>query len=755
MSRFAKWLLSLTVASSALPWNVASASAGSPEDYPIVKSGFDFNVAVKEDGTVWAWGRNTEGELGDGSTTSVILPKKIRDLKGITDLAAGYTYALALDEEQHVWAWGSNESGQLGDGTTVAKRTPVEVKGLKDVVDVAAGRYHSAALDEDGNLWSWGDNTYGQLGDGTNSGQSAPAKIKGLSKVTALSVGTFHSAAVLDDGSVFTWGFNGEGILGIGDGPNSPSPVEVLGLTSVVDVAAGWRHTLALRSNGTVYSWGRNGEGQLGDGTNVTKDRPVKVEGLSDVVAIAAGHDASYAVKKDGSLWAWGSNYSSHLGDGTSDKRLTPVQVVGPNQSGVLKDVISVSAGESHAMAVDEEGNVFGWGSNNGGQLGYDSAQASPSPVKINHNFVIDSKLTGLKLSDGTLSPNFSRKIKKYTAQVANQVESITVTPTAFNSNAGILISMNGAKEAIVSGQTTNPLPLSVGENQMEIVVKTLDSATTYHVTVTRSSENQAPVASDLSLSTQQETEVKGTLPAKDEEGDTLTYSIVDNGSHGTAKLTDAEKGAFTYTPDKDFIGTDSFTFKANDGKHDSNIATVSVTVGKQGSSDLLVSEENLLLQPSKTTRLKVYMVDEKGKKKDISTDNQTKYVTSDKNIVTVGKGIVKAGKQEGEATITISYKELNTEVTVKVAKNSVSKLTSSQKKVTLKAGETSQVSLKAVFSDKSEADVTALATWTSSKPEIATVVDGQITALKTGTATIKAIYGGKSVNVTVSVKKK
>jgi alpha-tubulin suppressor-like RCC1 family protein len=299
-----------------------------PSDVPVpvsglsgvtaISTGFNHSLALLSNGTVMAWGWNGFGQLGDGTTSSSNVPVAVSGLSGVVAISAsggGGEHSLALLSNGTVMAWGDNSNGQLGAGTTTGletcyegnfsypscSRTPVPVSGLSEVSAISAGGLHSLALLNDGTVMAWGFDGYGQLGNGKagSEGQSdVPVAVSGLSEVSAISGGDQHSLALLRDGTVMAWGFNNDGQLGIGSPlpTNSDVPLAVSGLSGVTAISGGYIHSLALLSNGTVMAWGGNQSGSLGTGDWRARYAPVAVSGLSEVSAISAGYVNSLAI---------------------------------------------------------------------------------------------------------------------------------------------------------------------------------------------------------------------------------------------------------------------------------------------------------------------------------------------------------------------------------------------------------------------------------------------------------------------------
>jgi alpha-tubulin suppressor-like RCC1 family protein len=303
---------------------------------------------------------------------------------GVTQplISGAYSSTLLLKPDGTVWSWGANGYGQLGDGTTTGRLQPVNASVLSDVRFLSGGHGNTStfglAVTGSGAVYSWGSNVAGQLGDGTTTAHATPAVVPGFTGATQAKAGEYYSTVLKSDGTVWSWGSNGFGQLGNGGYTSTSTPGQVSNLTGVTAVSSWSAFTLALKSDGTVWGWGTDYSGELGDGTsNTNRPLPVQTANLTNVVAITNGWIHGLAVKSDGTLWAWGRNLNGQLGDGTFTNRSVPVQVSG------LSSVTAAAGGENHSLALKSDGTVWAWGDNSRGELGDGTTTTRTTPVQV------------------------------------------------------------------------------------------------------------------------------------------------------------------------------------------------------------------------------------------------------------------------------------------------------------------------------------------------------------------------------------
>jgi len=354
-----------------------------------ISAGGFSSFVIMPDNSLWGWGAGPM--LGEGTGQDRFSPVRIRD--NVVAISAGFSHTMAISAFGELLAWGHNTHGQLGDGTTDFQLNPVWV--MDGVIAVSAGFSHTMAITNDGSLWAWGSNRGGQLGDGTTIDRHSPVWIMG--NAMAVSAGKYHTEVITFDGSLWTLGING--------------PVQVG--SNMVSVSASGEYTMALRFDGVLWGWGRNNLGQLGNGTTFdsSPDTPI----MDDVVAVSArngdglgGH--TMAIRTDGSLWGWGNNSHGQLGNGTSSSGLSSPN---PNPMEIMDNVVEVSIGFQHTIAIMADGSLWGWGYNRQGQVGDDTGIDRNSPVFIKSLSATNTPDPDRNLAlDATMSARSSQGIR-------------------------------------------------------------------------------------------------------------------------------------------------------------------------------------------------------------------------------------------------------------------------------------------------------------------------------------------------------
>jgi alpha-tubulin suppressor-like RCC1 family protein len=382
-------------------------------------------MALLSDGSVWTWGSDVSGKLGDNQVCAsytdpshdshlplrVHGPGNVGYLNSIVAISAGESHNLALKADGTVWAWGWNGLGQLGNGTTNDAHTPVQVSGLSNIVAISGRGYHCLALKSDGTVWSWGWNSWGQLGNGTTNPTVVPVLVVGLTSPASISAGYMVSIARMSNGTVQVWGTGPKGELGQGAfNDHSYTPIPVPGLSNVISISADFQEPEALKSDGTIWMWGWNNLGQLGDGMTNNMNVPGQVLNLTNMIfAGATGDRNNCAIRADHTVWTWGRNYTGQLGIGTTDQDPHPLPVpVPPFGNG---HVVMVQTPDWHSLALESDGTLWGWGANDHGQLGNNTTNDAYSPTLILWPVVRPDpaiQVAATKLSNGSVQLSFT-----------------------------------------------------------------------------------------------------------------------------------------------------------------------------------------------------------------------------------------------------------------------------------------------------------------------------------------------------------
>ena len=449
--------------------NVQPANAAAMSGFTQVSVGNSFTCAVKSDGTVWCWGYNNVGQLGNGTTINASRPVQVSGLTGATQVAAAETQACAVKSDGRVWCWGG---ARLGNGSAAGSTVPVQVSDLTTATQISGNYSHFCALKADASVVCWGWNVLQNLGDGTTTDRLVPTALSPALPMGALQVsaGVFGTSVLLSDGTVRSWGAGNNGALGNGTNTYSTSTKTApLNLSTVSKISGGpgWGNLCAIETAGSVVKcWGLNNNGQLGigvaagSGADYWRLTPVIVSGFtSTVISIDAGIYTPCAVLADTSLMCWGYNGQGQAGvSGTPV--LTPTAV--PNMTGVSQ----VSTGYYHSCAVLSDTTVKCWGRNAYGALGNNTTTNSVAAVSVLAPAVTLSTPTSVVASANTLTEksidvswDASAGASSYTVKIYNAAgasvlgtkTSVTGTSTTITASTYSAIAHNTAYKITVT----------------------------------------------------------------------------------------------------------------------------------------------------------------------------------------------------------------------------------------------------------------------------------------------------------------
>ena len=409
----------------------------------------NFSLAVKTDGTLWAWGENTTGQLGTGDTLARSSPVQIGTLSNwskvvcsANDITNTINSALAIKTDGTLWAWGINTAGRLGDGTTIARSSPVQIGTLTNWKEVAVivgntTTQSTVAVKTDGTLWTWGANNWGQLGSGTTIPRSSPVQVGTLTNWRTVGSGNLCAVLLKTDNTYWTAGIAsraGNAALGV-----ISSPVQIGTLSDWSFVSVSGPYAVAIKTGGSLWAWG-TAASAAGDGSGVAKSSPVRVGTLSDWISAAPSGTGSIAIRSNGSVWAWGENtiqngnfptvanapvsfttitnaakvsggfntntpapYYVLTSDGGLNLRGSQFAQVAAN--GIVPPALgnagmprsspvqigaagwkTIIGGEAWCFGIRTDNSLYAWGRNNAGVLGLSTQNSFVSPVLVSTN---------------------------------------------------------------------------------------------------------------------------------------------------------------------------------------------------------------------------------------------------------------------------------------------------------------------------------------------------------------------------------
>ncbi|MBI4833314.1 MAG: hypothetical protein HY811_00640 [Planctomycetes bacterium] len=569
------------------------------------------SLCPRTDGTLWSWGYGEYGQLGHGGTAQYDgdgaylynldknTPTQIGALTTWSKVACGAQHTMAIKTDGTLWAWGFNSNGQLGDGTTIQRNSPVQVGALTTWKQVAGGNAFTLAVKTDGTLWAWGYNWNGQLGDGTQTNRSSPVQIAGTTW-KQVACGGNHTVAIKTDGTLWAWGYNGQGQLGDGTTTQRLSPVQVAG-TTWKQVACGNVYTMAIKTDGTLWAWGYNFNGQLGDGTYTQRTSPVQIGALTTWSKVACGAAHTLAVKADGTLWAWGWNNSGQLGDGTTTQRTSPVQV------GVATTWKQVACGTQHNLAVKTDGTLWAWGYNGLGSLGDGTNTDRYSPVQIGAlttwkavvgtaPFLTPGSYLGSAIAPSVVS---SWGVLTYTISVpANTLLTVDVLSSSNNSllvaNVSSGTNLSSAYPATFTSITGIKLRANLSTSNTTVAPQLAYWYVGYVV-------DRPPVlTSPGNKSINEKQLLTFTLSANDPDGDPITYTMTATPTGATLNLA---SGIFNWTPSGTQSGNYMVTFTAT-SKTLSDSKAITITVNEDPASLVTTAAWTMLTNGNTPVRM-------------------------------------------------------------------------------------------------------------------------------------------------------
>jgi alpha-tubulin suppressor-like RCC1 family protein len=320
---------------------------GTANDWATVSAGTVHSLAVKTNGTLWAWGNGQFGQLGNGAFNSATWTvTQVGTANDWLTVSAGNRFSLAIKTTGTLWSWGLNNLGQLGQNNLIDLNLPTQLGTANNWLKIDAGNQHSLAIDNTGFMYAWGDNTFGQFGNATNTSSLIPILVSSANNWAEVSAGFDHSMALDTNGILFTAGNNSNGQLcdGTNTASNSLIPISFSSsgiVTQYIAISAGNNFSLAIKNDNTLWSGGFNSTGQLGLGNNTAVNVLTQVGTSNTWFLISAGDAHSLAMETTTSLWSTGRNLEGALGIGTFTFSYNTLQSVGCPTTALATEEVS------------------------------------------------------------------------------------------------------------------------------------------------------------------------------------------------------------------------------------------------------------------------------------------------------------------------------------------------------------------------------------------------------------------------------
>ena len=343
-----------------------------------ISAGYQHTLAIKQDGTLWAWGKNTNSQLGDGTTVNKSIPTQIGTDNNWVSVSGSWTHSVGIKADGTLWGWGFSNFATTGAPGLVTLSTPTQLGTDSNWSSVYTSSGSTFAIKTNGTLWSWGNDNFGKLGKGPSGNPNVISQV-GTATWISISGGDNHTVGVQTNGTLWVWGSGADGKLGLSSFTNYSVPTQVGSETNWSKVSAGTDHTVAIKTNGTLWAWGKNDVGQLGSGSLASPIIfPIQIGAETTWSIIESGDYHNLAIKTNGTLWAWGNNFGGQLGNGNTTLSASPIQV------GTLVNWSKISAGYEHSLGFKSDNSLNAWGYNIDGRLGDGTTTNRLTPTVVN-----------------------------------------------------------------------------------------------------------------------------------------------------------------------------------------------------------------------------------------------------------------------------------------------------------------------------------------------------------------------------------